>query len=98
MMTQMTIKGYLGSLGVAVLILPLCASAGWTQHKYSKAVQNACVSDYKAHCGEYGIETEALRVCMDRAGRQLTKACVDALVAAGEVSEQEVERRKKGAR
>jgi hypothetical protein len=35
---------------------------------------------------------------MDRAGRQLTKSCVDALVAAGEVSQQEVERRKKGGR
>ena len=95
MLTQPTIKGYLGSLLLAVLVLPVSVSPGWAQHKYSRAVQDACVKDYKAHCGEYGIETEALRLCMDRAGRQLTKSCVDALVAAGEVSKKEVERRRR---
>jgi hypothetical protein len=35
---------------------------------------------------------------MDRAGQRLTKTCVDALVAAGEVSKQEVERRKRTGR
>ena len=59
------------------------------------AVQRACSNDYKRHCGQYGIETEALRLCMDRAGQRLTKTCVDALVAAGEVSKQEVVRRKR---
>ena len=83
---------------LAAIILPLSVSSVLAQHKYSKAVQNACVNDYKVHCGQYGIETEALRLCMDRAGRQLTKSCVDALVAAGEVSKQEVERRKKRGR
>jgi hypothetical protein len=81
------------------LIAMFCA-AGWTsaafaQHSYSKAVQKACVKDYKAHCGQYGVETNALRLCMDRAGQRLTKTCVNALVAAGEVSKQEVERRKR---
>lgn len=98
MTIQPTIKWHLGSVLLTALVLPLGVSPGSAQHKYSKAVQDACVSDYKAHCGEYGIETEALRLCMDRAGRQLTKSCVDALVAAGEVSKQEVERRKKSAR
>jgi len=82
-----------------VLIAMFCVAA-WTgvaaaQHTYSKAVQKACAKDYKAHCGQYGIETEALRLCMDRAGQRLTKTCVDELVAAGEVSKQEVERRKR---
>ena len=62
---------------------------------YSKALQQACASDYRKHCGEYGIETGALRLCMDRAGHGLSKTCVDALVAAGEVSKAEVERRKR---
>jgi hypothetical protein len=35
------------------------------QHTYSKAVQKACAKDSKAHCGQYGIETDALRLCMD---------------------------------
>jgi hypothetical protein len=83
-----------------VLIAMFCVAA-WTgfaaaQHTYSKAVQKACAKDYKAQCGQYGIETEALRLCMDKAGRALSKTCVDALVASGEVSKAEVERRKRG--
>ena len=85
-----------------VLIAMFCVGA-WTgaafaQHTYNKAVQKACAKDYKAHCGQYGVETEALRLCMDRAGQRLTKTCVNALVAAGEVSGQEVERRKRTGR
>jgi hypothetical protein len=84
-----------------VLIAMFCgaawASTGLAQHSYSKAVQKACAKDYKAHCGQYGIETDALRLCTDRAGQRLTKTCVDALVAAGEVK-QEVERRKRSGR
>lgn len=85
-----------------VLIAMFCVVA-WigvalAQHTYSKAVQKACANHYKRHCGQYGIETEALRLCMDRAGQSLTKTCVDALVAAGEVGKQEVERRKRSGR
>ena len=79
----------------SVFCLALSSSSAVAQHTYSKAVQNACVKDYKAHCGQYGIETEALRLCMDRAGHSLTKTCVNALIAAGEVSKEEVERRKR---
>jgi hypothetical protein len=61
--------------------------AAAAQHTYSKAVQKACANDYKTHCGQYGIETDALRLCMDRAGQRLTKTCIDALVAAGEVQQ-----------
>jgi hypothetical protein len=85
-----------------VLIATFCVAAlagpALAQHTYSKAVQKACAKDYKTHCGQYGVETEALRLCMDRAGQRLTKTCVNALVAAGEVSKQEVERRKRSGR
>jgi hypothetical protein len=83
---------------VAILGFILSTSVASAQHTYSKAVQKACAQDYKAHCGQYGIETDALRLCMDRAGQRLTKTCIDALVAAGEVSKQEVERRKRTGR
>jgi hypothetical protein len=83
---------------IAVFCLALGAGAAAAQHSYSKAVQKACANDYKRHCGSYGIETEALRLCMDRAGQKLTKTCVNALVAAGEVSKEEVERRKRSGR
>ncbi len=84
------------------LLLAACFVAGGAatgegaeSSRYSKSLQQACVNDYKQHCGEYGIDTEALRLCMDRNGGGLSKTCVDALVAAGEVSRSEVEHRKK---
>ena len=85
-------------LPVAILGFILSTSVALAQNTYSKAVQKACAQDYKAHCGQYGIETDALRLCMDRAGQRLTKTCIDALVADGEVSKQEVERRKRTGR
>ena len=87
----------MAQLIVALMVLAAFTDAAAAQQKtytYSKAVQKACANDYKKHCGEYGIETEALRLCMDRAGHGLSKTCVDALVDAGEVSKEEVERRK----
>ena len=84
---------------LALVTAMLCVGAGAggadAETRYSKALQNACASDYHRLCGEYGIETEALRLCMDRKGKSLTKVCVDALVAAGEVSRSEVQRREK---
>ena len=64
---------------------------------YSKAVQQNCNADYKTHCGEYGLESNALRDCMDRNGSKLSKACVKSLVDDGQVSQAEVDRRKKAA-
>jgi hypothetical protein len=61
---------------------------------YSKAVQQFCRADYKKYCGEYGLESTALRSCMDRNGSSLSKACVHALVQDGQVSQAEVNRRK----
>jgi hypothetical protein len=58
----------------------------------------ACANDYHRHCPQYDIETEALRLCMDKAGQALSKTCVDAIVDAGEVSKAEVERRKRSGR
>jgi hypothetical protein len=83
---------------LAILGFALSTGVAFAQHTYSKAVQKACAKDYKARCGQYGVETNALRLCMDRAGQRLTKTCVDALVADREVSKQEVERRKRTGR
>jgi hypothetical protein len=83
-------------LMVAVLLAFSTGTVGAQKtYTYSKTVQQACASDYHKHCGEYGIETEALRLCMDRSGHSLSKTCVNALVDAGEVSKDAVERRKR---
>src|SRR5215510_10878782 len=83
-------------LRLAFLCAIMAASPASAQHTYSQAVQRACVNDYEQHCREYGIETEALRLCMDKAGLKLTKTCLDALIADGEITKQEVERRQHG--
>jgi hypothetical protein len=82
-------------LVIAFAFVGCWAGAAAAQSAYSKAVQQACAKDYRAHCGDYGLETAGLRSCMDRNGQSLSKTCVQALVASGEVSQAEVDRRKK---
>ena len=77
--------------------LTLAAGAQAETKSYSKAVQQSCNKDYKAYCGEYGLESNALHDCMNRNGEKLTKTCVNALVADGHVSQAEVDRRRKAA-
>ena len=83
------------ALTTIVLCFGCAYEAAAEQSRYSKALQQACMADYKKLCGEYGIETAALRTCMDKNGRSLTKTCLNALIDAGEVSQAEVSRRKK---
>jgi len=56
------------------------------------AMQNNCVNDYKKFCGDYGLQSAALNLCMRKAGPSLSPACVKALVQAGKVSQAEVDR------
>jgi hypothetical protein len=58
-------------------------------------VRKACGSDYRKYCADYGLETEALRLCMNKAGQSLSHSCVNALIKAGEVSQAEVDQRKR---
>lgn len=72
----------------------LCFADGAKADSYSKAVQKSCAADYRTYCSDYGLESAALRVCMDKAGKSLSKSCVKALIQSGEVSQAEVDRRK----
>jgi len=78
---------------VACLIAFGCASVAHAD-SYSKAVTKSCAADYHKYCGEYGLESSALRNCMDKVGDSLSKACVKALIQSGEVSQAEVDRRR----
>jgi hypothetical protein len=81
-----------------VALVSICCVTGVAQAgPITKVVKDKCAADYHKYCEEYGLETTALRVCMNKAGQNLSKACVDALVQTGEVSQAEVDRRK-GAR
>lgn len=82
---------------LAVLLLPCflapAASSAWAQAgTITKDMQNNCVNDYKKFCGEYGLQSAALNLCMKKAGPGLSPACVQALVKAGKVSQAEVDR------
>jgi hypothetical protein len=84
-------------LCVAAILLPsTVAEAVEESSSYSKVVRQSCRADYKRYCGEYGLETSALRSCMDRNGANLSKGCVRALVKDGYISQADVNRRKKG--
>jgi hypothetical protein len=58
----------------------------------TKDMQNNCTNDYKKFCGDYGLQTAALNLCMRKAGPSLSPACVQALVKAGKVSQAEVDK------
>jgi len=82
----------------ATVALMLCCIAAvptlvWAQAgTISKDMQNYCVNDYKKFCGDYGLQTAALNLCMKKAGPSLSPACVQALVAAGKVSQADVDK------
>ena len=81
--------------GLAAVAL-LAPSAAWSQAgTITKGMQNNCVNDYKKFCGDYGLQTSALNLCMKKAGPSLSPACVQALVQAGKISQAEVDRVKK---
>lgn len=68
--------------GAAVLMMFACGSAA---NAYSARVNSACERDYYRFCAKYSIGTPELRSCMLASRRALSRRCVDALVAAGEV-------------
>lgn len=87
-------KAGLGLLVVGVIACSLTSTSNAETRKITEAEKKFCAEAYHKYCGEYGLESAALRNCMDRNGRALPHNCVEALIDAGEVSRSEVERRK----
>ena len=78
-----------------VVIQGVCAapSVVWAQAgTITPAMQNNCANDYKKFCGDYGLQSNALNLCMKKAGPSLSPGCVQALVQAGKVSQADVDR------
>jgi hypothetical protein len=84
-------------IGLAIGFVSVLGFVCAAQGAPSKHIQQHCVQDYKKFCSEWGIESKGLRNCMHKHGDNLTHACVAALVKSGEVSQAEVNRRKKAA-
>jgi hypothetical protein len=51
-----------------------------------------CQVDYKKYCSEYGLGTSALRACMSRNIKNMSHACVGALVDAGEMTKAQADK------
>ena len=75
-------------LGLAALALFTTQAAA-----VSARAQAACAGDYLAYCSQHPTEGPGVRQCMRANGFKLSKSCVNALIAAGEVSKAEVDRR-----
>lgn len=74
-------------------ISALCVSAVHA-HAVGMKTQLNCASDYYAYCSRFAVGSSELRKCMRGNGHRLSKACVNALIADGEISKAEVERTK----
>lgn len=59
----------------------------------SPQVRAACANDYLSNCSAFKPESAETRKCMRAVGYKLSKGCIAALVAAGEVSKSEIARR-----
>jgi hypothetical protein len=90
-MEDLSMTNRLTALFAAVAFIVCGVSAAEAAHKDVKH----CANDYKRYCHEWGLETKGLTNCMRKHGDTLSNACVAALVKAGEVSQAEVDRRKK---
>lgn len=77
----------------AALAMGLSMIAARDAGAVSLSVQMACAADYFAYCSKHEIGSPGVRACMRANGLKLSKRCVSALVAAGEVSQAEVDRR-----
>lgn len=80
------------------LLIPLAAlaSTAFTVTEagaVSARVKVACASDYFAYCRAHAVGSPGVRQCMRSAGPKLSKRCINALVASGEVSASEVAKR-----
>jgi hypothetical protein len=78
---------------LAPILLILCVGTS-SASAIGFMTQLNCANDYYAYCSEFTVGSKELRVCMRRAGPKLSKACLDALIADGEVSKDEVAKRK----
>ena len=72
-------------LGLSTVFL-LMASA----EAVDARVRSACMGDYFAYCSQHDPDGSGVRRCVRTNGRKLSPACLNALIAAGELSKKQV--------
>ena len=70
-----------------------CAAAPGPSTAAGMSVQLACADDFYTYCSRHDPDSKGARQCMRVNGPKLSQGCIGALVAAGEVSKEEVARR-----
>jgi hypothetical protein len=78
----------------AALVLGTLAATSLQANAVGLRTKMACASDYFAHCSQFSPGSNEVRQCMRAVGAGLSKSCVTALIADGEVSQAEVNRRR----
>lgn len=78
----------------ALVALTALAGANSDAHALNARVKMACAGDYFSYCSQHSPTSPAVRQCMRANGLKLSSRCVNALVAAGEVSASEVASRR----
>jgi hypothetical protein len=79
---------------VAVSAGAILAAGSVSAKDVSPAVKRACANDYFAHCSMHPVGTPAVRKCMRNVGPRLSKQCIGALAAAGEIKDSDRKRYK----
>jgi len=89
-----TARKILGAgLGLSTVLLLMTSAEA-----VDSRVRSACTGDYFAYCSQHDPDGSGVRRCMRANGRKLSPACLNALVAAGEVSKKQVARRSTASR
>lgn len=79
---------------VAILVFAASAAINGAASATSASVRSACMSDYFSYCSAHAVGSASLRTCMRSNGPRLSSRCVSALVAAGEISQGYVSKRR----
>jgi hypothetical protein len=83
---------------LAIAALAVALSTAAFAGPITEGEKQFCAYDYREFCGQDGLGSNLLRDCMEQHGRSLSPQCIDALIAAGEVTKDEVEQREKSGR
>ena len=78
----------------AAIAVGVLVTSSYQASAFSLGVKISCAADYYAHCTAHSPDSPETRSCMRAVGTGLSRGCVDALVAAGEVSAAEVNKRR----
>ena len=88
-MKMKSVTAMFAAFAVIVALAPDTAGA------VTARMKRDCKTDYNRYCKKYELGSEGLRACMSRSIRKVSKRCVAALVAGGEMTQAQADRLRK---